>query len=137
MKYFGLYQVLEKIGEAAYKLELPEHKQVHPVFHVSQIKPYTTDYVSVFQPSSLLPQLDLLDLEPEAVLDRRLSKKGNSAVVQVLVKWSSLPLEMVTWEDYHVIIARIAGAAAWGQARASTGSIDTQQSVQAGKKSGP
>jgi hypothetical protein len=96
MKYFGPYQVMEKIREAAYKLYLPEHSQVHPVFHVSQIKPYTVDYAPVFQPSSSLPQLDLLDLEPEAVLDRRLSKKGNSTVVQVLVKWSSLPLEMAT-----------------------------------------
>jgi hypothetical protein len=39
-------------------------------------------------------------------LECRLSKKGNTAITQVLVKWSSLPQEMATWEDYHVLRTR-------------------------------
>jgi hypothetical protein len=103
MKFFGPYKVLDKIGTSAYKLEVSTNSQVHPVFHVSQLKPYTTDYTPMFTPLSEPPQLDLHDLEPELILERRLSKRGNAAVTHVLVKWSGLPAEMATWEDFHVL----------------------------------
>jgi hypothetical protein len=63
------------------------------------------------------------------VLDRRLTKKGNAVVTQVLVKWNSLPKELARWEDYSVIKARYPSAATWGQAGTQGGSsvmADTQ-----------
>ena len=58
---------------------------------MSQLKAYTPDQTPVF---SDLPQevhLDGSDVVPEAILDRRLVKKGNRAVPQVLIKWTKLP----------------------------------------------
>ncbi|GJY84760.1 hypothetical protein Tco_0498786 [Tanacetum coccineum] len=38
-RYVGPFKVLEKVGEVAYKLELPEElSRVHNTFHVSNLK---------------------------------------------------------------------------------------------------
>jgi hypothetical protein len=46
----------------------------------------------------MIPSLDISAAQPEATLDHRLSKRGNTTVVQVLIKWSSLPLDATTWK---------------------------------------
>jgi hypothetical protein len=115
LKYFGLYSVVARIGTVAYKLQLLENSQVHPMFHVSQLKPYTPDFSLVFSELPSMPQLDIAELQPEIILDRRLTKKGNATVIEVLIKWRSLAVDMATWEDFNVIKQRYLMAPAWGQ----------------------
>jgi hypothetical protein len=115
-KFYGPFTVLERVGAAAYKLDLPADSKIHNVFHVSQLKSFTPDHSPIFSDISKLIDLTSTSTEPESILDRRLVKKGNGAVPQVLIKWSKLPATSATWEDYYVLKERFPGAVAWGQA---------------------
>lgn len=96
--------MLEKIGEVAYKLHQPTNSQIHLVFHVSQLKPFVPRYTPVFR--NLPAMVDLENVELGKVLDRRLVKKGNATITQVMVRWTHPSLDLATWEDYHVLNAR-------------------------------
>jgi hypothetical protein len=120
-KYFGPYTILERIGKVAYRLELPASNKIHNVFHVSQLKDYHADYTLVFTELPTLPALDCVDITPEAILDRRMMKKGNRAIVQVLLKWKNLPEETTTWEDWDTLKESFPDVLSWGQASSSPG----------------
>lgn len=127
-KYFGPYTVLEKIGNVAYKLELPPRAQVHPVFHVSQLKPFLSNYTSVYSELPTVPNLTAVTPVPAEILERRLVRKGNAATPQVLIKWAHVPASCATWEDYYVVKSRFPDAALWDEELAQGGDSVTPPS---------
>lgn len=98
-KYFGPYKVLQKISTVAYKLVLPPGSLVHPVFHISMLK---KKIGSNYSATTTLPRLGdegQFLVYHVNILDRRLVKKNNVAVIQWLVQWSHAIPDDSTWED--------------------------------------
>ena len=99
-KYYGPYLIVERIGLLAYKLALPSHYKIHPVFHVSLLKKKVGDRVVIQSQLHYTNDDGQFLVKPVATLQRQMVKRNNVAAVRVLVQWSNLPPEDATWEDY-------------------------------------
>jgi hypothetical protein len=105
-RFYGPFLVTKKIGEVAYRLDLPSESKIHPVFHVSCLKK------KLGQRSILLPTLPPVDSggaiqpEPQKILQRRVRKFQNQAVPEVLVQWQGTTQEDATWEDFWPLKAK-------------------------------
>ena len=134
-KYFGPFQITAKIGTVAYQLQLPPTSSIHPVFHVSQLKS-AAGFSGTVQ-SHLPTSIAALQV-PWRILDRRLTKRGNSTVSQVLIHWSDSTPEEATWEDYEDLRTRFPAALAWGQANSQGEGVvrgpDITEDVAVGEK---
>lgn len=117
-RFYGPYQVLEKIGTVTYRLALPATSRIHPIFHVSQLKQCLSPKHQV---QSALPT-DSASLQiPVCVLQRRLSQRGSHSVLQGLIRWSGVPETEATWEDLDSLRQEFPRAPAWGQAASEEG----------------
>ncbi|GJV50532.1 putative reverse transcriptase domain-containing protein [Tanacetum coccineum] len=99
-RYVGPFKVLEKVGEVAYKLELPEElSRVHNTFHVSNLKKcYADEPLAV--PLDGLHFDDKLQFveEPVEIMDREVKRLKQSRIPLVKVRWNSKRGPEFTWE---------------------------------------
>jgi hypothetical protein len=86
-KFYGPFEILVKLGFVAYQLNLPAGSLIHPVFHVSQLKKRVGPTIEIKAQLSLSGPEGRLQDEPVAILQRRIVKKRNQPVVEVLVQW--------------------------------------------------
>ncbi|XP_019058307.1 PREDICTED: uncharacterized protein LOC104816062 [Tarenaya hassleriana] len=100
-KFDGPYPIIEKIGKMAYKLQLPERIKIHPVFHVSLLKPYKADPSDVDRNRSKrapIPSTAQYTKEAEMILDRRPISKQGARYREYYIKWKGLPDSQNSWE---------------------------------------
>ncbi|XP_073049492.1 uncharacterized protein [Primulina eburnea] len=99
-RYIGPFEILNKIGERAYRLALPpDLDRVHNVFHVSMLRKYIANpsHVLRYESLELLPNLSY-DEKPVQILDRKVKVLRNKEIGIVKVLWRNQVIEEATWE---------------------------------------
>ncbi|KAJ9507119.1 hypothetical protein QJQ45_004721 [Haematococcus lacustris] len=75
-RFIGPFKVLEHVGPAAVRLDLPQAMaRMHPVFHVSLLRPYTSEH------PHLPPPVEWLDEAPLYEVEKLLAHRGVRAAV--------------------------------------------------------
>ncbi|KAM2435170.1 hypothetical protein PS1_025158 [Malus domestica] len=101
-KYEGPFPIIKKVGKAAYVVELPPRLKFHPVFHVSNLKPYHADNEEPSRGEShRAPPLmtEAFDKEVESIEAKRVVVRPRQPKhVEYFVKWKGLPYSEATWE---------------------------------------
>ena len=114
-RLFGPYKVIQRIGDVAYKLDLPDSAQIHPVVHVSQLKRHVPASVAVSTDISSVATNSDEPAAPVMVVQHALKIIGGTVKPRILVQWDS-PSSLQTWEDELDMRRRFPLSSAWGQA---------------------
>lgn len=98
-RYIGPYRITDIISPVAYRLALPPDLRIHPVFHVSLLKPYKDPSLVEHRAAPLPPPPAIsINGQDEYEVERILDKRTRRRKVEYLVKWIGYPEYEATWE---------------------------------------
>jgi hypothetical protein len=98
-RFYGPFEILDRIGPVAYMLAFPASMNVHKVFHVYLLKKYVHDPNHVIDWN--LIQVDTeghFQVQPMRVLDRKVKMLWNLVIELVKVQWTYYSPEDATRE---------------------------------------
>ncbi|KAI5402630.1 hypothetical protein KIW84_050288 [Lathyrus oleraceus] len=136
-RFYGPFKVIAKVGEVAYRLQLPDQFRIHPVFHVSLLKKAVGDYQVLGELPKDLELTNDNDVYPEKVMGSRVTMKGGVTVQQSLIKWRHKTWEDVTWEDNAVLQGQFPDFCLEDKAVSMEAGIDRKMDQVVGLDSGP
>ena len=112
-RYIGPFQIDSIIGahRNAVRLRLPESYRIHPVFHVSLIRPFRSGST---MPTPLVNEPEIVDGIPfykvETILAKRIRSRGRGRkVTEFLIKWSGYDDTHNSWEPRENITDDLRG----------------------------
>ena len=87
--------MLERVGAVAYRLHLPSDMKMHPVFHVSLLKPWAVDG-RLHPPHPRLLLDGQLVWTVDRILDHREGQRKN--LTEFLIRWEGYDKANDSWE---------------------------------------
>ncbi|GJW86965.1 ty3-gypsy retrotransposon protein [Tanacetum coccineum] len=97
-RFYGPFDVIERVGKVAYRLGLSDSSKIHPVFYVSLLKPFSVVGKNVV---INLPEEECEGHpveQPLAVCANRMVLRNGIPTQQVLVQWNVRSPEEASWE---------------------------------------
>jgi hypothetical protein len=99
-KHYGPFEIMDKVGQGAYKLKLPKTWRIHPVFHASLITPYKE--TEAHRPNYIQPAPNMVEgtaeFEVEEICNIRFRKYRNQKRWEYYIKWKGYANKDNTWE---------------------------------------
>ena len=102
-RFYGPFEILQRIGPVAYKLRLPAGSRIHDVFHVSLLRAFVKGDEVEPLPSNFKGNRPIV--HPVAILDSQVMWHEGAAVEHVLVRWSD-GSDSPSWEPLEVLRRR-------------------------------
>ena len=115
-KYLGPFKVLARVGNIAFKIELPTTVKAHPVIHAEALKLYQPHNREGLEPDPVEPLFttdangDVVEIFEVAdiVASRRAGRTRKATgfkPLQYLTKWKHYPLEEAEWTRFDQLSA--------------------------------
>jgi hypothetical protein len=96
--FIGPFKVQEAMDNDNYKLDLPSTMRIHPIFHISKLRPYISSYVPQ-QRDGIRPDAIIIDGEEQFEVDGIVRHRFRKGKKQYWVKWTGYAMSDNTWEN--------------------------------------
>jgi hypothetical protein len=84
-KFFGSFAIKRKVNDTTYELDLPESMKIHPVFHVSLLRPVIENEIE--GRTQCKPAAVIVEGEEQFEVEKIVRAKKEKGMLKWEVKW--------------------------------------------------